>query len=167
TNDLDIETLTILEDYLESFPGAVIAVSHDRYFLDKMAEKIFYFEGNGNIALHTGNYSDFKEKLGALINGTQYNINIKEKKPEPREKPKALKFTYKEQKEYEVIDEEIEIIEESIGELETKLAEAASDYELLQKLLGQKEDQEKLLEEKMERWVYLNELAEKIEKDKN
>lgn len=167
TNDLDIETLTILEDYLESFPGAVIAVSHDRYFLDKIAGKIFYFEGNGNMSLHTGNYSDFKEKLDMLINEKQDNMNIKEKKPEPREKSKVLKFTYKEQKEYEVIDEEIEIIEESIGELEVKLAEAASDYELLQKLLGQKEDQEKLLEEKMERWIYLNELAEKIEQDKN
>ena len=167
TNDLDIETLTILEDYLESFPGAVIAVSHDRYFLDKMAGRIFYFEGNGNIAQHTGNYSDFKEKFDALTNEKRDNMNIKEKKPEPREKPKALKFTYKEQKEYEVIDEEIEIIGESIGELEAKLAEAASDYELLQKLLGQKEDQEKLLEEKMERWIYLNELAEKIEQYKN
>lgn len=167
TNDLDIETLTILEDYLESFPGAVIAVSHDRYFLDKMAEKIFYFEGNGNIALHTGNYSDFKEKFDALTNEKRDNMNIKEKKPELREKPKALKLTYKEQKEYEVIDEEIAAIEQSIGELEAKLAEAVSDYELLQKLLGQKEDQEKLLEEKMERWIYLNELAEKIEKDKN
>ncbi|MDD4834237.1 MAG: ABC-F family ATP-binding cassette domain-containing protein [Lutispora sp.] len=167
TNDLDIETLTILEDYLESFPGAVIAVSHDRYFLDKAADKIFYFEGDGSIAQYTGNYSDFKERFDSIIDDKQDNKSIKGKKLELREKPRALKFTYKEQKEYEVIDEEIEAIEQSIGELEAKLAEAASDYELLQRLLGQKKEQERLLEEKMERWVYLNELAEKIQEGKN
>lgn len=167
TNDLDIETLTILEDYLENFSGAVIAVSHDRYFLDKVAEKVFCFEGDGNIAQYTGNYSDFKEKSDRNIEDKEGHKDTKGKKTETREKPKALKFTYKEQKEYEEIDEVIASIEESIRELEAKINEAASDYELLQKLLLQKEEQEKLLEEKMERWVYLNELAEKINMGKS
>ncbi|MCQ1531233.1 ABC-F family ATP-binding cassette domain-containing protein [Lutispora saccharofermentans] len=166
TNDLDIETLTILEDYLESFPGAVIAVSHDRYFLDKAAEKIFCFEGNGSIARYTGNYSDFKEKSDENTADKEDHKDTREKRAEAREKPKALKFTYKEQKEYEQIDEVIASIEENIRELEEKINEAASDYELLQELLLEKDEQEKLLEEKMERWVYLNELAEKIQEGK-
>lgn len=173
TNDLDIETLTILEDYLESFPGAVIAVSHDRYFLDKVAEKIFYFEGDGNIAQYTGNYSDFKEKYDRTAANKEDGKDDKDNKSKieevgknSRNKPKPLKFTYKEQKEYEEIDEVIAAIEDNIQELEKEINKAASDYELLQKLLFEKEEQEKLLEEKMERWVYLNELAEKIEEAK-
>lgn len=169
TNDLDIETLTILEDYLESFPGAVIAVSHDRYFLDKVAEKIFYFEGDGEIDQYIGNYSDFKEKhdrtIDNKVNGKSNKDNkskIEDNNKSSREKQKPLKFTYKEQKEFEDIDEVIASIEDKIQELEIKINEAASDYELLQKLLFEKEEQQKLLEEKMERWVYLNELAEKI-----
>jgi len=170
TNDLDIETLTILEDYLESFPGAVITVSHDRYFLDKVVDKIFYFEGDGYISKHTGSYSDLKEKLDRATAHKEADRDNKSKaadvNKERREKQKPLKFTYKEQKEYEEIDDVIASIENKIQELDTEIDKAASDYELLQKLLSEKEEQERLLEEKMERWVYLNDLAEKIEEAK-
>jgi len=170
TNDLDIETLTILEDYLESFPGAVITVSHDRYFLDKVVDKIFYFEGDGHISQHAGNYSDLKEKLDIAAAEKEAEKDKKSKivdaNKEKRERPKQLKFTFKEQKEYEEIDDVIASIERSIQELDIEIENAASDYERLQKLLIEKEEQERLLEEKMERWVYLNELAEKIEEAK-
>lgn len=170
TNDLDIETLTILEDYLENFPGAVITVSHDRYFLDKVVDKIFYFEGDGCISQHTGNYSDLREKLDRATAHKEADrdnkLKVADANKEKREKPKPLKFTYKEQKEYEEIDDVIASIENKIQDLDTEIDKAASDYELLQKLLNEKEEQERLLEEKMERWVYLNDLAEKIEEAK-
>ncbi len=171
TNDLDIETLTILEDYIESFPGAVIAVSHDRYFLDKTADKIFVFEGKGRIMQYTGNYTDIKES-GAL-EGIEDSIGqrIKEKDKDAgsrnesiREKP--AKFSYKEQKEYEEIDDVIALLEKKLLELEGRLGEASSDYVLLQQLMDEKAVLESQLEEKMERWVYLNDLAERIEKNK-
>ncbi|WP_352420661.1 ABC-F family ATP-binding cassette domain-containing protein [Proteiniborus sp.] len=177
TNDLDIETLTILEDYLEEFQGAVIAVSHDRYLLDKMAEKIFVFEGNGRIKQYTGNYSLFKEN--EIIDDenntsndysnknkdvTNKNLDLGDKTKPKKEKP--LKFTFKEQKEYDEIDDIIAELEGKIQDVEAKISEAASDYVLLQELLAQKEDLEKQLDEKMQRWVYLNELAEEIEKNK-
>jgi ABC transport system ATP-binding/permease protein len=170
TNDLDIETLTILEDYLENFQGAVITVSHDRYFLDRMAEKIFAFEGNGKIVQYTGNYSDFKESAASRIEqkedkGNKISKNVN-KNNSQRKREKPLKFSYKEQKEYEEIDSVIAALEEKIEELEKKIDEASSDYGTLQDLLKEKEEVEKELEEKMERWVYLNELAEKIEKSK-
>lgn len=177
TNDLDIETLTILEDYLEGFQGAVIAVSHDRYFLDKMAEKIFVFEGNGRIKQYTGNYSLFKEN--EIIDDenntsndysnknkdvTNKNLDLGDKTKPKKEKP--LKFTFKEQKEYDEIDDIIAELEEKIQDTETKIGESATDYVLLQELLAQKGELEKQLDEKMQRWVYLNELAEEIEKNK-
>lgn len=167
TNDLDIETLTILEDYIEGFQGAVIAVSHDRYFLDRIAEKIFSFEGEGKVVQYTGNYSDFKESINEKIEEKEKKTqdkttkNPKENTSE-RKKEKALKFSYKEQKEYEEIDSIISSLEEKINELENKMGNAASNYALLQELLKEKEETEKELGEKMERWVYLNELAEKI-----
>jgi ATP-binding cassette subfamily F protein uup len=170
TNDLDIETLTILEDYLESFEGAVIAVSHDRYFLDRIAERIFAFEGNGRIVQYTGNYSDFKENREAedksISDADKANSKNKPSSTSNREprREKKLKLTYKEQKEYETIDDDIAALEERIGEVEAKINDSSSDYTLLQELLAEKEDLEKQLEEKMERWVYLNELVEKIEK---
>lgn len=171
TNDLDIETLTILEDYIESFPGAVIAVSHDRYFLDKTADKIFVFEGEGRIEKYTGNYTDIKES--GVLEGISDNIGqrMKEKGTENktnivREKERPVKFSYKEQKEYEEIDDVIALLEERIQELDKQIVDAASDYVLLQQLMKEKEAVEHQLEEKMERWVYLNELAEKISKNK-
>lgn len=178
TNDLDTETLTILEDYLENFNGSVISVSHDRYFLDKIADKIFVFEGNGIIQKYTGNYSEYREKIRE-IRGDGYeepkkdlkkdndNKNSNEgKNAKSKSKDKTLKFSYKEKLEYEQIDEVIEGLEERIAKLDEEIAENTSDFQKLQELLNEKEDAEKLLEEKMERWTYLNELAEKIEEMK-
>lgn len=178
TNDLDIETLTILEDYLESFKGAVIAVSHDRYFLDRMAEKIFSFEGNGNIVQYPGNYSDFKEKSSSNCQNSfnkkvdkvketadkKYNMPGKADPEKKKEKP--LKFSFKEQIEFAEIDSKIAEIEDKIKQTNGKINEAVADYVLLQQLLIEKEDLEEQLQEKLERWVYLNELAEKISKRK-
>ncbi|QGU94718.1 ATP-binding cassette domain-containing protein [Clostridium bovifaecis] len=170
TNDLDIETLTILEDYLENFQGAVITVSHDRYFLDRMIEKIFDFEGNGKIVQYTGNYSEFKESVNVNESkereAEDKSLKGASKDNSERKKEKALKFSYKEQKEYEEIDAVVAGLEEKIEELEMKISKAGSDYALLQELLKEKENFEKQLEEKMERWVYLNELAEKIAQSK-
>ncbi|HYE82031.1 MAG TPA: ABC-F family ATP-binding cassette domain-containing protein [Clostridia bacterium] len=167
TNDLDIETLTILEDYIESFPGAVIAVSHDRYFLDKTAERIFVFEGRGSIGKYTGNYTDIKEN--GILEGIEdiQGQKAKDKGTEARTaavRERPVKFTFKEQREYEEIDSVIALLEDKIKELTDKLAAAASDYVQLQALMKEKEEAEQQLEEKLERWVYLNELAEKIEK---
>jgi ATP-binding cassette subfamily F protein uup len=165
TNDLDIETLTILEDYIDHFPGAVIAVSHDRYFLDKMSDKIFSFEGNGRIVQYTGNYTDFRYNMTELEREVQ-NKEAKKESKEALEKPKerALKFTFKEQREYEQIDAVIADLEGKIQEVEGKLGPAAADYMLLQQLMTEKEELENQLEQQMERWIYLNDLAEKIEK---
>jgi ATP-binding cassette subfamily F protein uup len=174
TNDLDIETLTILEDYLDEFPGAVISVSHDRYFLDRIATKIFSFEGDGKVVQYTGNYTDYKE------DNRQKDINIAEEKTkktvdkkaevvdnnQAKKKERPLKFSFKEQREYDEIDDVIAGIEEKISELESKINEASTNYSLLQELIAEKEETEKLLEEKMDRWVYLNDLAEKINSNK-
>ncbi|MDF2547606.1 MAG: transport system ATP-binding protein [Anaerosolibacter sp.] len=169
TNDLDIETLTILEDYLEYFSGAVIAVSHDRYFLDKMADKIFAFKGQGMIQQYTGNYSDYKESSAYEVEHEASEKDTMAKKADAvskveRVKEKPLKFSFKEQREYEEIDDVIANLEEKIQEIEEKLNNAVTEYTLLQQLSAEKEDLEMQLEEKMERWMYLNELAEKIEK---
>lgn len=176
TNDLDIETLTILEDYLEDFQGAVISVSHDRYFLDRMAEKIFAFEGNGAITQYTGNYSDYKEhssvnevtnnKVDKTKENVDKNSTAVDKNDSERKKERPLKFTFKEQKEFEEIDSVVAELENKISELENKINKAGSDYTLLQELIAEKEAAEKQLEEKMERWVYLNELSEKISQGK-
>jgi ATP-binding cassette subfamily F protein uup len=178
TNDLDIETLVVLEDYLEDFIGAVIAISHDRYFLDRMAKKIFSFEGNGNIVEYTGNYSDFKEKsisycqknnvsnkiTNKVKESIDKNLNAAGKTDQEKKKEKSLRFSFNEQKEYAEIDDTIAEIEGKIKETTAKIDEAFADYILLQQLLIEKEDMEKQLKEKMERWVYLNELAENISK---
>lgn len=175
TNDLDIETLAVLEDYLEDFKGAVIAVSHDRYFLDRMAEKIFSFEGNGNIVQYPGNYSDFKEKssqnnfnktVDKVKEVVDKKANISDKTVPEKKKEKPLKFSFKEQKEYAEIDDIIAELEGKISSMKLKIDEAAADYILLQQLLIEKEDLENKMQEKLERWVYLNELAEKISKGK-
>lgn len=169
TNDLDIQTLGILEDYIENFQGAVIAVSHDRYFLDRMAEKIFLFEGEGKIKQYTGNYTDFKEEndleKNVINSSVDKSSKIVDKKIETvdKNKEKPLKFSYKEQREYEEIDSIIAEIEDKIAETEEKIEKAASDYAALQELLKEKGELEVRLEEKMERWVYLNDLALKIE----
>lgn len=169
TNDLDIETLTILEDYIDSFQGAVIAVSHDRYFLDKIAEKIFYFDGNGNIVKYTGNYTDFRENKVENDPAEKTSEKVKtlgDKNEDEKKKDRPLKFTFKEQKEYSEIDNDIAELEIKITKLEEDINKAAADYTLLQSVLAEKEALEKQLEEKMDRWVYLNELADKIEKER-
>jgi ATP-binding cassette subfamily F protein uup len=164
TNDLDIETLTILEDYIEGFPGAVMAVSHDRYFLDKVAQKILSFEGEGQIVQYTGNYTDVMDS--GLLGGENPQGEKKYKEALERTREKALKFTYKEQREYEQIDGLIAGLEEQLQQIDSELAQAAADYVLLQQLMGDKEALSRQLEEKMERWMYLNELAERIEASK-
>lgn len=164
TNDLDITTLTVLEDYIEEFPGAVIIVSHDRYLLDKVVEKLFVFEDNGKIVGYTGNYEYFKE-----VTKAEKENNIVEKKPEKKEKResnKPLKLSFKEQREWDEIDDIIAKIENDILDIESKMTESSSDYTKLQEFLKEKEILENKLEEKMERWVYLSELVEIIEEGK-
>lgn len=168
TNDLDIQTLTILEDYIDDFSGAVIIVSHDRYFLDRIVDKIFYYEGNGVIRQYTGNYSDY---IDIVRNNEEDNSDEKVKdekknKNEDRKKERQLKFSYKEQKEYDEIEEVISNVETEIESTEKEIDASASDYEALQKLLSKKEELENRLEYLMERWTYLSELAEEIEKNK-
>ena len=164
TNDLDIETLTILEDYLASFDGIVIAVSHDRYFLDKIATQIFEVSDSGEVLRYTGGYTDYLEKRRESSPEVREK---KEKKEAPREpKPQKLRFSYKEQREYAVIEEEIAVLEEKITQTDADMAANATDYTALQRLTEEKEQLEQALEEKMDRWMYLSELAEKIEAQK-
>ena len=164
TNDLDIETLTILEDYLASFDGIVIAVSHDRYFLDKIATQIFEVSDSGEVLRYTGGYTDYLEKRRE---STPEVKEKKEKKEAPREqKQQKLRFSYKEQREYAVIEDEIAQLEEKIAQTDADMAANATDYTALQRLTEEKEQLETALEEKMDRWMYLSELAEKIEAQK-
>lgn len=161
TNDLDIATLSILEDYLENFPGAVITVSHDRYFLDRVAEKIFFFKGDGNVQIIFGNYSDYEEKKEIEEKEEEEKV-VKDAPQKARQKEKTKKFTFKEQREFEGIDQRIEELENKIAELEGSIEKYATDFEKLNALVSEKEAAEKDLEEAMERWTYLNELAEEL-----
>ena len=181
TNDLDIATLRVLEDFLDEFAGIVITVSHDRYFLDRTVDRIAAFE-NGNIVVYEGDYTEYQEKSGRIEADSIDNVDsgsglhIKksnEKKKEGREqwlasknKEKKLKFSYKEQKEFETIDEDIEKLEEKIAELEEQISKCATDFIKLNELMQEKEKTEAELSDKMERWVYLNDLAEKIDAQK-
>ena len=163
TNDLDIQTLSILESYLESFDGIVITVSHDRYFLDKVVDRIFAFESDGNIVQYEGNFSDYKEKqsmIEPVIPESNEKNNTSSNWKQPNNRPK---FTYNEQKEYETIDDDILKLETTIADLEEQIAKAATEYSKLNALMEEKSLYEKKLEEKMERWVYLNDLADKIQ----
>ena len=162
TNDLDIATLTILEDYLSNFSGAVIAISHDRYFLDKMADEIWELDGKGTVNRYNGNYSDYLEKI-------QQNVNMAEKPKKQTEKKertfngkRKLKFSFKEQREFETIDNDIAELEQQIADTENEISRCSSDYVKLQELSDKKEVLENQLAEKMDRWVYLNDLAERI-----
>lgn len=163
TNDLDIETLTILEDYLDQFLGAVIVVSHDRYFLDRVVFRCFAYEGNGIIGHYPGGYSDYVEiqKLESLE--TVPEIKKEDKQKEARKKaPGKLKFSYQEQREFDSIDQDILNLEEEISKVEAEMVHQSSDHAKLQSLFQEKESKEVALAEKMDRWVYLNELADKI-----
>ena len=187
SNDLDIPTLTILEDYLSKFSGIVITVSHDRYFLDDVVDRIFAFEGNGKLTQYEGGYTDYAEakarKYGAgsseIGAGAGSSLSDKaasgnnstedeEKKPTRKDwkqgqKSEKLKFTYKEEREYAVIDEDIARLEEKIARLENDMMANATNSVKLSELMKEKEETETTLEEKMDRWVYLNDLAEQIE----
>ncbi len=171
TNDLDISTLNILEDYLDEFNGIVITVSHDRYFLDRICNKIFAYEGLGKIHIFTGNYSDYS--IYREIQGIEFKeeatkssekTSIKKEKPKPSKK---LKFTYNEQREFETIDSDIEKLEQKIEQLENDSIKFATDFVKLQNILNEKSQAESDLEHKYKRWEYLNNLAEEIENSKN
>ncbi len=159
TNDLDIMTLSILEDYLQSFPGPILTVSHDRFFLDKLAETIFEVRGDGQVVRYNGNWSDWAAKH------KQDQISVKQKKEKAAERTRTrqLKFTYKEQKEYETIDDDLAALEQQIAECEAEQTRCVTDYVKLQELAETHAALEAQLDEKTERWVYLNELKEKID----
>lgn len=163
TNDLDITTLTILEDYLSTFKGAVIAVSHDRYFLDKVADTIYSFEGDGKIRTFVGNYSEYCETREQEEASRAPEVRNKPAAERVPSREKKLKFTFNEQREYERIDADIAELEEKIREADARIQQEASNYVALQEWMHEKEELERKLEAKTERWVYLNELAEKIE----
>lgn len=169
TNDLDIRTLTILEDYLDGFEGIVITVSHDRYFLDRVTRRIFAFEGNGCVRQYEGGYTDYlaAREERELLNAPEISKE-KEKKSsgDTRVREKKLKFTYAEQRDWETIEADIAKLEEELEELDRQIGEAASSYSRLSGLMAQKAETERLLEEKMERWMYLEDLAQRIEEQK-
>lgn len=188
TNDLDIATLQILEDYLDSFQGIVIVVSHDRYFLDRTVRRIFAFEEGGKLAQYEGGYTDYVNRKnreaqnaaddvwnaagkGKAINaGKAENAESLQNDTEASGKnwkagqKKKLKFTYQEQKDYESIEGEIAELEERIEQLDKDSLKYTSDFVKLNELAKEKEKAEQLLEEKMDRWMYLEELAARIEK---
>lgn len=158
TNDLDIPTLQVLENYLETFPGAIVAVSHDRYFLDRICHRVFAVEGDGRVKLYPGGYTDWLESAAKEIPKQEKTV----KQEIPRPKSQKLKFSFKEQREFETIDEVIAQLEEKIEE--NKLAQdmCGGDFVRLQSLMAELSELEAQLEEKTERWIYLNDLAERI-----
>ncbi|WP_047984751.1 ABC-F family ATP-binding cassette domain-containing protein [Ornithinibacillus californiensis] len=157
TNDLDIQTLGVLEEYLDHFPGVVITVSHDRYFLDRVVDKLLVFEGNGRISSFFGNYSEYREK-----HQTDIKKEVKAAKVEQKPKQKK-KLSYMEQKEWDEIEDQIAKLEEKIIELETGIVEAGSDSEKVQKLFAEQERVQEELDTKMERWEELSLLVEELE----
>lgn len=175
TNDLDIETMTILEDYLDSFDGIVITVSHDRYFLDRVVRRIFSFEENGVIDQYEGGYTDYinrkKEKglleenalLKTKSSSAGKSDSDKNQKEEYKIRNKKLKFSYNEQREYETIEDDIAKLEEKIEKLDGEIVKNATNSVKLRELMESKEETETLLMEKMDRWEYLEDLAKKIE----
>lgn len=183
TNDIDIPTLTILEDYLDSFAGIVIAVSHDRYFLDNLADRIFEFDRDGNLTQYEGGYTDYLEAKQRKENSSvepipTKNTSIKGSSAEVSEekasvktwkqnRPTKLKFTFKEQKEYETIDDDIAALEQRIEKLDAEIMANATNSGKLNELTAEKTEAEGQLEYKMDRWVYLNDLAEQIEAQNN
>ena len=182
SNDIDIQTLTILEDFLNSFPGIVISVSHDRYFLDNVVDRIFEFDGNGHLQQYEGGYTDYletkqkrtsqetSESGNALFEksgkGKSEEGSSKSSRDWKQNRKTKLKFSYKEQKEFETIDDDIAQLEDGIAALEAEILANATNPGKLNELMKEKEKAEHALEEKMNRWVYLNDLAEKIESQK-
>lgn len=182
TNDLDIQTLSVLEDYLDEFPGVVFIVSHDRYFLDRTVDKILAFEGDGQVRVHVGDYSEYAEWISknaqSSVNTSvststvSSNRSSAPKSAGPSDSVKEtsktkLKFTFKEQREYEQIDELIEQAEQKLADIQRQMEESFSDSARLQELMAEQAKAEQHLEHQMERWTYLNELAEQIEQSKS
>lgn len=165
TNDLDIQTLQILEDFIDHFNGPVLAVSHDRYFLDRIARRIFAFEGNGVVDIYTGNYSDYAEKK-QQAEPTEAAPVSKEKKGDTRQRTQKIKFTYQEAKEYDTIEIDITALETQIQQCDLDMAANSTDFAKLNELNQQKERLEQQLSEKMERWEYLMNKAEQIAQQK-
>lgn len=169
-NNLDIPTMTILEDYLLSFQGIVITVSHDRYFLDNVADRIFEFDGQGHLTQYEGGYTDYLEAKKSRDYGKKEPEQTQPKKESSRDwkgqRPVKLKFSFKEQREYETIDQDIAALEDKIEKLDAEILANATNSAKLNELMKEKEDTEAALEEKMDRWVYLTELAEQIEAEK-
>lgn len=175
TNDLDIATLQVLEDFLDKFPGILIVVSHDRYFLDRIVDRIGAFE-NRRIQIYEGGYSDYLEKYKEFLSGKEEenkskvlpeSVKKSGKKGSYRDPSREkLRFTYMEKKEFETIDDEIASLEERLSELEGRMEKYASDFVKLNECVKEKEETERQLEEKMDRWVYLNDLAQAIEEQK-
>ncbi len=164
TNDLDIETLCILEDYIADFGGAVIAVSHDRYFLDKISNQIFELTDYGEIKRYNGGYTDYEEKRVEIKKEAAKEARQKTQRTARADRPK---FTFNEQREYDMIDDEIAKLEEQISETETEMEKCITDFTKLTELTEKKNELESKLEEKTERWIYLNDKAEQIEEYKN
>ena len=170
TNDLDIQTLTILEDYLDQFEGIVVAVSHDRYFLDRIVKRIFAFEGQGKVSQYEGGYTDYQieyERRHPENSGGDKKAEDGKKSEAGRKEGKnaarKLRFTYQEQRDWEVIEDQIQALEEELAQMEIQIQESARDFVKLNQLTEEKNQKEAALESKMERWMYLNELAERIE----
>ena len=180
TNDLDIATLTVLEDYLDEFSGAVIIVSHDRYFLDRLCQRTFAFEGNGVVKHYPGGYTDTMKarelaSLTAEMNaspaqqksssssGNTSNTSASSDGSRRPERQKKLKFSFKEQKEFETIDDDIAALEQAIANIDAEMSAITNDYVKLQELTSKRSELSEQLDYKTERWVYLNELAEQIE----
>lgn len=161
-NDLDIDTLTVLEDYLDDFPGAVVTVSHDRYFLDRLTVRTFAFEEDGHIGHYAGGYSDWLNRQES--DKEPESVRKEKVKQDHRNRKKKLKFSYMEAKEYETIEEDITKLEEEIVQVEKAMEDSASDFVKLEKLAGEKEELDNRLLVKMERWEYLSELAQRIER---
>ena len=170
SNNLDIATLTILEDYLDRYEGVVVAVSHDRYFLDRTMKRIFAFEGDGKLRQYEGGYTDYSMRKAAEAEEAQETSaktavkadTAAAEKGRRTRGPQKLKFTYKEQKDYETIEADMADLENRIAALEQEMEISAHDFVKLNKLMTGKEELEAALEEKMERWMYLEELAAKI-----
>ena len=170
-NNLDIPTMTILEEYLLSFQGIVITVSHDRYFLDNVADRIFEFDGQGGLRQYEGGYTDYLEAKKNRQDEIKETEQPQTKKEGNRDwkgpRQVKVKFSFKEQREYETIDQDISDLEERISKLEEEILANATNSAKLNALMAEKEEAEAALEKKMDRWVYLTELAERIEAEKN
>lgn len=163
TNDLDTQTLTVLEDYLEEFPGVVITVSHDRYFLDKVADYLLVFEGDGVISTYYGAYTDQLEEARRQKQKQVQETKVKEEKPRVQEKQKKRRLSYKEQKEWDEIEDKIAAKEEEIERLTAEIERAGSDYSKAHTLSMEQEQANDDLNELLERWTELSELIEEIE----